>query len=257
MKQLILIVASIIFSLSALHSQDDAQHQINLSGGSIIGVFKDEIFSPFNYDERGHLSGIQYSRSKNDNVFSVSFDFTEAELRTDVSDLFIVEENMLVNFSLDYLKKIAIPNNRFILQLGGQYKTAANLVTWDDLNAFTFNFAHSLGMASALTFQLDGHQSLYTNLTIPLVTLLVRPPYAGLDKALVENQNRPLHLLTNGTLTSVNKYFAFDWSFGYNLQMSNRWVLNLQYRLQYQHVANVHSYTNLQNQFTLGVGFKF
>ena len=246
-----------LVSVTLLQSQNKVQHQIDIMGGSNIGLFKDLTFSPLNYNQKGSFSGVQYSRINNKNLFVASIDYSKAELTTNASDYFTVEDNNLLSLSLEFLRNLNGPENRVNVALGSQYRISGNLVDWNNLDAYSFNFAHSIGVVSKIEYQLSGSQVLYSKISVPIITLLVRPPYAGLDKTLGENKDKPLRLISNGEITSVKKYAAFDLSAGYGLHISNSIALNLEYNLRYQHVVDVHSYTNFQNHFKAGFGIKF
>jgi len=255
-----MVLAMITIQLNAQEVNSDRRSQLGLSIGYAQGYFKDLNFSPLNYRQGGITYALNYTRTnKNKNsLFKAQFDYTSGKLTTKASEFFTVDRPYLGNLTLEYFRKLSISNSQLSIYLGGQYKTNISFVIFDDLYAFTFLFAHNLGATALAEYQLNDKSKIIAGLSLPLLTHLVRPPLTGHDKELTENSEKGIKILyANGDLTSLNKYQAIDFNLGYEYQLSDRWNLNLQYRMQYHRTTSVHLLKHLQNHISVGASIKF
>lgn len=229
------------------------QTELTLKIGLNQGYLKDLQISKLHYQQTGLVYGIHFSRRKQKSIFTIRLDYHNIKGKTDASDYFTLTGNHVGNLSIEYLIKLKKAPAKWNFHIGPQFKTSFSYFNWGGQDSFSFLINHSLGIALQTDYTLSEKHSFYSNLSLPLFNLLVRPPWAGYDDELEANSDKPLKLITNGDFTSVNIYRAIDWYFNYRNQFSEHWALNFQYRFQYQLMTGDRQVNFMQNQYTVGL----
>lgn len=235
------------------NSPDYKQAELTLKIGLNQAYLKDLQISKLHYRQTGLVYGIDFSRKKQKSIFNIRLDYHNIKGKTDASDYFTLTGNHVGNLSIEYLRKLKKAPAKWSFYLGPQFKTSFSYFDWGGQSSFSFLINHSLGLTLHTDYILSKKHSLHSTLSLPLFNLLVRPPWAGYDLELETNLDKPLKLITNGDLTSVNKYRAMDWYFNYRNQLSEQWALNFQYRFQYQLITGERQINFMQNQYFVGL----
>lgn len=256
---------------AAIYAQTPIRkNSLGLSIGYNTGYFKDVNFSPLNYKDRGLTFKLNYDKylDKSNSWIKAYFDLTKSSLKSSVFEVyndsdgispdFFLSDYWSVKLKIAYLKQLPKATQRLAIHLGGQLHTNVNIVFLNGgTNAFTFLFAHSVDFASNITYDLNDKHQIQSSLSIPLITLLGRPPYAGYDKEVLDNQEAPLRLITNGKISTWNTYLAFDWETTYRYHLSTRWDAVLQYHVHYQRASQTYRLVNWKNQILAGIAYTF
>lgn len=244
----------IYFVVSQISAQNHNTIDLNISYKS--AYLKDVNFSPLNYSHSGLLYGFDYKKEKKKKRFIVSVDYYNSMLKTDASTLF-ESDLTIVNFKASYQWAVNTKNQRMHLYLGGELHTNVNYINYNDKDAYSFLAAYSLNLKPSIIYNFNDKYSICTSISIPLITLLVQPPYNGFDEQLEENEDKPLKLLTDGDITLPNKYFSFNWNVKYTFKISKKISPFVKYQFNYQQASKSHSFKQVINQVTLGLNYKF
>lgn len=260
MKNKIYFLFTLIFTTIVTIAQnkqpnelEHKQSELTLKVGLDQGYFKDLQVGRLHYQQIGLVYDIVFSRKKHKSIFNARLDYHNIKAKTDASEYFTLTGNHVGNLSIEYLRRIRNTSQKWIFYIGPQFKSSFSYFNWGGQDSFTFLINHSLGAVFHTDYQLSEKHSLHSTLSTSLFNLLVRPPWAGYDFELETNLDKPLKLITNGDFTSINRYRAIDWFFNYRNQVSEKWVLNLQYRFQYQLLTGARQVNFMQNQYSLGL----
>jgi hypothetical protein len=260
MKNALIIIAFLI-STTALFGQTENTFNNNLSLdlGYNQGYMKDLNFSPLNYTQGGKLLGLNYQKNgaNGKNRIEAGVHLSAGKLNTAASDYFKAIY-ILATFDASFLRKIhASDDAKLFYFVGGEYKSNIQYMAWKGSEAIGFVATHGIAIKGLVTYKLSEKQQLESSLTIPIVQNLVRPPYNTIDEFISANQDNFIKIATTGKLASWDKYQALTWKTNYKYDFSRRFALNLTYAMQLQHVSDIHSLTQLNNQFLTSFTFKF
>ncbi len=250
-----LLIISLFFCTFSLIAQ---QKEIAISIGDNHGYFKDSNYSPLNYQQQGMAFGLDYTRySKADQyLFNVHLDFSPNTLHSNAAEHFS-SDYLMGTVAIDFLKKSSSFQNRAKLYLGGRVETNNHLISYDNLESFTYMFNHSVSFKGLYTISKRTKHSLHTSIAVPLFNYMVRPPLNGFDKTTEANEEYPLRLLTtDGKITSLNTFLAVDWAIQYRYTMNQNFDVAIGYNLQYQRHKDIHHLTRLENQFVISAIWK-
>ncbi len=265
MKKYIILISSLLLSILAsgqtnslieIGSSKTYNHQIGLSIGSNTGIMKDTNFSPLHYKERGILYKLSYENSKSSskNIFFSNLAFSNGSLKTNASDSL---ESIYIygDIELGYLRKFYTKNKKIDFALGAKYHLDFSEAIFNNVyESFTFNITHRLDLSARLNYQINEKHNLTANLSAPIVSLLVRPPFSGYDDELNENTEKPLALITNGNFVSGLKHRAIKFDLIHRYELNNKLSTMVQYEFNTQ---SNKEYKQFQNQITVGLNYKF
>jgi hypothetical protein len=256
-KYLIVSIITIL-SYSKLSAQLDSvtHNRISISTGLNLGFFKDLNFSPLNYATSGTNYRLTYLRNNSKNIFLTSVDFNNNKANTTQDTGFPESEYIQGKLKIAYLKKINKISNRINFFLGGQYQSNINYIDFLD-ESTTFLVAHSIDISLFGEYRFNKKHAINTSLSFPLITLMVRPPFSGFDETLKDNLDKPLRLITNGNLASINKYIAPSLSMQYEYTISNKFSAFGEYQVNYQKLVDRDTFTAFQNQLQIGIYYNF
>jgi hypothetical protein len=260
MKNRLIIIAFLI-SATSLFAQTEKTFNNNLSLdlGYNQGYMKDLNFSPLNYTQGGKLLGLNYQKNgaNGKNRIESGLHLSAGKLNTAASDYFKTSY-ILATFDASFLRKIhASDDAKLTYFVGGEYKSSIQYMAWKGTEAISFIATHGIAIKGLVTYKLSEKQQLESSLAIPIVQNLVRPPYNTIDQFISENSDDFIKIATTGTPSSLGKYQEITWKTQYKLDLSRHFALNLTYAMQLQHVSDIHSFTQLNNQFLTSFTFKF
>jgi len=218
--------------------------------------FKDINYSPLNQNGNGGVFQFQYEKQlKNDNLFSFALDLPFAITQPKIAGHFTAIQT-IANIELAYLKKLSIKNDKYQLFTGAQYHTYYHLVFYDGTEAFTMFGVNGLDAAAKLHYQLNEKQSINVKTSLPILAQLVRPPYSGWDKFITDNPGNIPKILTRGKITSLNKFFGFNFDLNYEYQYKSNRSLWINYGIRYYTTAELKKSVVLNNQINIGINIK-
>ncbi len=231
-------------------------HGIGLAFGINTGKVKDTNFSPLHYDEFGQVSKLNYEFKKPNsrNLFYTNLSFSNGSAKTTASDS-LESRYIYGDIELGYYRQLNTKNDKMKFYLGGKYHLDFSEIIFNNVfESFTFNIAHQFELSTRLDYQLNEKHAFSTNLSLPVLSLLVRPPYSGYDEELNENTEKPLKLITNGDFVSIDKHRALKFELIHKYQMNER--LGTQIRYEF-HTQTNNQFKQFQNQFSVGLNYKF
>ena len=215
----IVLIFTYLNSNAQIKSTEIHKNKINFKIGYDKTFFADKNFSPLNYQSNSYAAGLGYSRLfKNNNLAFVNVHFSNGVLKTMASDYFNADRYLL-NLKLGYLKNVALLDKRISLEIGGQYHTFINLVSYRTLDDIYLGF-HGIDLVGKVNFKLTKKHNISTTLEIPIFGLLVRPPYSGKNK--FQGENGFFKIATTGNWTTLDNYFALQWALNYQYQLSEK-----------------------------------
>jgi len=233
------------------------KNAINLSAGLETGYFKDLNFSPLNYKSTGVAINFGYSRSfKNGSRFFLLTNPQVGAISTEASEAHKAD-HYTADIGIGYLVQLPMNASKLKAHVGGQYHTYLDLVFFNGVDAVTFFGLHSFDLLGEVSYELSDQHTLKTSLSLPVLGLLVRPPYTGWDKYIVEHAANPLPVFYRGNWTSYNDYLAFTWKLHYAFELGPKLDLVASYQFNYHHTKQLKTATLVSNQLTIGTQFKF
>ncbi|MEM6697439.1 MAG: hypothetical protein AAF806_27150 [Bacteroidota bacterium] len=263
--QKIIILTLCLLGTYALVGQTTEQlllpkHELTLTIGLHQSWMKDSNFSPLNYKGKGTLYGLEYrlNDKANKGVFLAGLNFGTGKYSTDIADV-LDTDFILGDFSLGYLRRTSKSTMRTpSFAFGGRYHFHINYLDWQEQEAFSFLANHGFEFATSVDYRLDEKQRFQAQLSLPLFSYTVRPPYNGSDEELVQNNdNNPVKLLFDGYWSTFNRLFVYDLELRYDYKISDAFSLNLIYLNRYQSITNLHKFVQMQNQFRVGTSLQF
>lgn len=246
------ITVLMLFSFAALAQQKS----LSIDLGVNQGFFKDQVFSPVNYQIGGTAFGVEYRKVKqSNNIFLAKFSGAISKLNSDYSSYFTTSD-FQANLELGYLKNVR--NKALSLNLGGQLHSYINADFFDGTEAITFFSNHSLEVAAIMNYKLKTKHSFESKLNIPLVAYMVRPQYAGWDKYISDNADKAakIVLYDRGKFTSLNDFKAINWQAKYIYQLGVKMAVGLSYQFRYYSTDIPDKTTIANNQLSLTTNFK-
>ena len=256
---LLLIGCQLAFSQSG-DMEIIPKHELTLTIGLNQSWLKDSNFSPLHYKGQGAVYGLEYRLSDKDNngIFLVGLSFGTGKYSAAISDA-LDTDFILGDLSLGYLRRtneltMRTPSFAF----GGRYHFHINYLDWGEQDAFSFLGNHGFEFATSVDYPLNEKHRFQAQLSLPVFSYTVRPPYNGSDEELTENNdNSPVKLLFDGYWSTFNRLFIYDLELKYHYQISDNLSLNLIYLNRYQNVTNLHKFVQMQNQFKIGTSYQF
>jgi len=248
-----------ILTLTAQGVKDKASRKniVHLQFGLERGYFKDLNYSPLNYSSIGLVVNSGFGRYlKNDNRLFFSANFQFGELNTAVSE-FNTSGHYNINLELGFLKNIPINSSEIKFLLGGQYHTYFDIVFYKGTKAITFYGLHSLDLIGSIYWDIYARHSVSSTLSLPVFGLLIRPPWTGWDKYIIEHEDNRVPLFFRGKWTSLNDFFALNWNIQYQYSIGQRWNVSAKYQFRYYRTEKLYKAIIPSNQFTIGTSFIF
>jgi len=219
-------------------------------------LFKDINFSPLNNSGNSVVLDFQYLKQlKNENLFSIAVDLPLGITRPNKLSQFNAIQT-IANIEVAYLKKLALNNTKYQLYAGGQYHTYYHLVFYDGTESFTMFGLNGIDASAKLTYDLNEKQKLSTKVSLPLIAQLVRPPYTGWDKFITDNSTNIPKILTRGKITSLNKFFGFNFDLNYAYTYKAKRSVFVNYGMRYYRTNEVKKSIVMNNQINVGINIK-
>jgi hypothetical protein len=179
-------------------------------------------------------------------------------LNTEVSE-FNTSDHYNINLELGFLKNIPINSSKIRIFLGGQYHTYIDIVFYKGTKAITFYVLHSLDLTGCISWDISSKHALTSTISLPVFGLLVRPPWTGWDKYIIDHEyeeNR-FPLFFRGKWTSLNDFFAVNLNIQYHFTIGPGWDLTAKYLFRYYRTNELKTVIIPSNQFTIGTSFSF
>ena len=258
-RKILLIILCLLVIVFDIRSQSEKfkKNNVGIRYGANFSGLHDRNFSPLFYYESGSYYALRYERTNGKSLFYFFSDFSSGKLRTKTSDHF-TSIYIKGGIDLSYLRKTSISPNRNLQSfLGVGVQSFNHYIDYQEQEAFSFLLAHSVAFKYVTGYSLSNWHKVQLRLSIPVITLLVRPPYNGYDEELKENQKSPLKLITDGKIVSLGQYFAVSSQLGYTYILNRHFDLNGEYNFAFFQSRTLKRATHFHNQVLAGITFKF
>lgn len=247
MKQKTIVITILLILCIEISAQ---QHTISVQPGFFINLYKDEVTSPLNHWALSMGVILTYEFESDMNIHKVDISFTMGESRNSITgtkylyryvdpdtgdiieDYYTrTKENMNITLNYTYNRKI-FSGSTYSIWPGLQFCYTFNM-QFSDFP--TFNSYISIGPSLLQKFCFSDKDEIKASIGIPLLSFVVRPPYAGVDDQVLDMAfSNPLLLYTTGKLMTVNKYFSVN--------------ANIEYRRKF--LPWLEGYIGLQTKYT-------
>jgi len=177
-------------------------------------------------------------------------------LNTAVTE-FNTSEHFNVNLELGFLGNIPVNASEIKLRIGGQSHSSIDVVFYDGTEAITAFGLHSLDLTCSISWDIATKHTLSSTMSLPVFGLLIRPPWTGWDKYIVEHEDNRIPIFFRGKWTSLNDFFSINWNIQYQFTISSKWDLAAKYQFRYYRTENLRTAIIPSNQFTIGTNFNF
>lgn len=220
---------------------------------------KDLMLSPL--IQRGNNLNIAllYSHKSEQGRHSADIYFALGDLNTNVS--YFTAIGIRAYLSYGYSRKLTTfewKDAQIPFFIGGLLKSYAIVTGYEDWDSGSWIVAHSFNMTTAAEYTINPRHVLSWQFHFPLLSYIIRPPYAGFDEETSDNFEKPLKLLTkNGKLASISGYFMLGSTITYRYLLSRKFDFVAQYRFEYHRYAEPRSIKFFTNDLSLGFFFKF
>jgi hypothetical protein len=261
MKKIALTIMLLLWGLFTLTAQGVGnktirKNNINLGFGLGRGYLKDQNYSPLSYSSGGVVVNAGYRRNINDNLLFLTSDIQFGELNSAVSDYY-TSDHYNVNLELGFLGNIPVNASEIKLRIGGQSHSSIDVVFYDGTEAITAFGLHSLDLTGSISWDIATKHTLSSTMSLPVFGLLIRPPWTGWDKYIVEHEDNRIPIFFRGKWTSLNDFFSINWNIQYQFTISSKWDLAAKYLFRYYRTENLKTAIIPSNQFTIGTNFNF
>ncbi|MEM9526771.1 MAG: hypothetical protein AAGA31_09200 [Bacteroidota bacterium] len=227
------------------------RNQLTLTIGGQYGYFKDQNFSPLSYRSGGLRFGIGYGRiTKGGHYFITELGVSVSSLTPNLPDP-RKPDRFLVDLSVGYLKATVPQSEKRRIDLGIKYRSYLDLTLYEGSEALSFFALHGLELAGQGYWKRGQRSHFFTDFSLPVFGLLVRPPYTGWDKFISSNPEAVPRIITRGKWTSLNDFTAFRARVGWDYQLSTQWAIGARYGLQYYATQQLKPVRILNNQFAV------
>ncbi len=255
-KALITIFTTfLIFRVQAQVSDTAFYNSIGLEIGYSIDYLNDQNFSPINQKGTTLLYSANYERWT-ENSFKISISYGDGTLESRPDNSFNTSYYK-ARISSTYLKNISKKSSSTKFYIGGAYNLNLLYLDWYDQDAFSYITTNGLSVNGAISKQLNNKHSIRSELAIPFIQFLSRPPYNGIDEFIIENQDQPIAIILDGNLTSFNTYRAFIWNVNYSYRLSQHFNWQIGYTLNLQKVDDINKFKSLTNSISTSVNYIF
>lgn len=234
--KLLLLISFFTLSYSttiAQTSSDSQQNGFEFSSGYNFGALKNLSFAPVvRYDYNALIHRLKYVRTTDKNkLFEVQLDYLNTDLNSEtIPTLNASYTKTVLNFT--YLRPV-YTKNKFSIHAGLQAQTNLSIYNRGQAEDGQQKF----GLAGRFAYQIDQRHSLSSKLTLPFFMWRVG--------TFEENSY------------GLGKYQGLFWNLEYKYSLSKHFDVKANYTFNYDRLQISDAYRELQQQFNLGVNFKF
>ncbi|MDN5202546.1 hypothetical protein QQ008_14255 [Fulvivirgaceae bacterium BMA10] len=217
---------------------------------------RDQMLSPLNYRGNNFNTTISYTNRRTKGFHTAEVLFSIGDINTNV-DHFTMN-GIRTHISYGYrreLSTIKLKNTEIPFFIGGIIKSFLNIKISDNEDAFTWMFVNSLNISIGAEYRNSPRHSFLWQFHFPLISYVLRPPYAGSDEFLVED---PWEFKSSryGDVAFINKYFMLANILTYQYGLSSRFDLVVKYQFQYHQYDQPRSVKMYVNLVSGGLNFK-
>lgn len=231
---------------------------------------KDEIHSPQIMQSilLGGEIDYEFRSLRNNHIFEIGFGFgrPKGSVKTERyyldyhgNKISLGSENMQIEANLRYTYHRSIIRN---LKSKVNFHIGTGLSVYENIigaSGLTWFGAYSLNMSMLLNKRFSDKHALSTQLFLPVLTKLVRPPWSTLDNDIIENEGSG-HAARNafiGEYTSFKNFFLITSKTRYEHAILPKFRAHFQYEISYYKTSIPLNCSAINNNFSLGLTMIF
>jgi len=256
MKIKILIALSLCLSIvSDIIGQNDSakiNSAVTIQAGLDYISFKDRTFSPIVFSGTIPEIRLSFNQNRKDRrLWSTNISISSGNI--DYMNKYFSSSISSLNFSFNYLAKFA-SFGRSKFYLGGQFGSAIDLINYENFASGAWFTAQKLEPILIYRYKIKERQSISGKFSFPIVSLVGRPSYAGVDEFVVVNSdNIPKILYSRMKVYSLNKLVNPDFELRYSYVL-RRFAFSVSVSYSYLQVNSIRKY--YKNELGLNIGFQ-
>ena len=264
MNRLLLLLLFYLACTSARAQTDDStlssyRNEITLTIGLSEGYFQDQNYSPLNYKSAGTSFGISYGRSTAGGhrlIGGFGVAIGTLRHRTDFEKIGRPDRYRL-NAHLGYLRKAGRQTDARQQRFGVIYRSYVELTFYDGTQAVSFSGLHGFEAAAAFDWKMGDRHRLSTEISVPVFGLLVRPPYTGWDRFVIDNSRNIPKVVTRGDWVTIGAFAGLRAGAAWTYDLSDRWQVTARYDLALFATKRVKPVRILDNTVSFSSTLKF
>lgn len=226
--------------VSGQNDSIEINNNFTLESGISYLSLKDITFSPIVFS--GFIPNVSLGFNQNRrNGVLWSADISISYGNIDYNNTYFSSTYTSAEVSFNYLLKVkSSENSKFYL--GGQFSSVLNILDYEGFSSASWYTAQQLEPILLYNYTISEKQSITGQFSYPLVGLVSRPSYAGVDEFVVANSNNvPKILYSRMKLYSLNKLINpnFQLKYTYNLR---KIIVSIIGNYSYLHVNSARKY---------------
>lgn len=254
-----LIIIICLLASQTLHSQSETnkkQSTISLSLGLDNQTLKDRTFSPTVFSGNTPCFGIGFEQNiRDEKLWSTSLNGSAGII--DYKNKYFETNYISAQFRFNYLWKIKSYENSK-LYFGGQVRSVMNILDYDGFASGSWFTSQQLEPMLIYKHKISDKQSITGQFSYPIIGLVGRPKYAGVDEfTVINSDNIPEILYSRLKLQSINKLINPNLALKYSYEVQKA-VFSISANYNYLQVNSVRKYyknsLGLQLMFQLKIG---
>ncbi len=256
----IIFICFISITLCLYGQNGSKKFVFGISAGLEKSFLKDQAFSPLNYSHFNTSYNVRFVLRKKKYAIPAFIDFSMGNIHTSIDNF----TSSFVQGSADigYLHNIfpeKASNNQAGIYMGMGISSFLQYLDYQEQESFSFFILHGADFKLTYLHAISTNSLIEGHLSAFIAGLLVRPPYAGFDEELEENQSKPLRLITNGNFVTLNNAVSLRNRLIFRYSLSDRFTVLCTYVFKYSSISADYSkgYRNAENIILLGIDFKF
>ena len=261
LKGIFLFMGILCASMIYGQSESSISKILSFSGGYKTGMLRDNNFSPLNYHDRGPFLGLTFERHppQRKRLFYAEARYSRVRMQYSNRERF-ASDYLQGQLSVGLLQSLSTSaRNKWLL--GGGYHLGIHYLEWyederGDQDAFSFLATHSLLLRGRYERVIREQHLLSFDISLPLLTLLVRPPYNGSNIVFDQNaDSNPFALLTDGDWVSPLGFTEINSRVAYRLPLNKRWSFTGAYQFSLRTVNINKRWAQFQNLLSFNLNY--
>lgn len=242
----LLIIFILLGNLQASSFKNELERSLNLNIGFSRDLVADNYFSKLRFDGIGVRFMLDYDSKSKKHWWNIGAAGGFGTIST--SNEFFHTQLVTYKISGFYTHKIATIGS-IEYYLGGKLQSRGQVTNYEDYDNTSWLAAHGFSIQSAFSYSFLKKHSLELKISVPFLTYVSHPPYAGFDEKVDESSE--LELLFSGDWVTFNKFNQPELALQYSFDVNRRLSLGLQYLFSYLNSQEIHDSKAIENTFSI------
>ncbi|MEO0469065.1 MAG: hypothetical protein AAF206_05550 [Bacteroidota bacterium] len=258
MKSLLTTIIFTVCGLLLSQAQDNpfAGRRIGLQFGWGKTHVQDQVIGPVNLRGGNIAIGLHYQHESKGQRRIAQFQLHNGGIAPDAKVL----NTTMYKGSLSYEHLFQVSGTEdqpFAIWLGPALRTDLQFYDFNGLSSASWKFSHSLDASAMADYRVSDKGLLQGSLSMPMISSVVRPPYAGFDERIDEVQSNVPALLTDrGQLNGFWDNFVIRAGIGYTHGLSDRFLASANWQFEFQSYNQGRNIRSFSNHIQLGIDYQ-